>query len=164
MMRTRQLANYIVIGFAIISFVYWLISDALSVWASTANQLLVGITYIFLSPWYVIVLAYMWIEFPEHKVRAVLAALLVIIAIELASLPHMLLISGQLPTETTSQFFLEVAMAKSIPYMNQLGIIGTFLLYWFLANLCIVAAHDLVADRTFISLVSDELRKMRHEQ
>jgi hypothetical protein len=160
MMKMKDRATYVAVALVVIGIIFWIISDALSTWAGTANQILVAIAYILLSPWYVIVLAYMWVAYPDKRAQALVASLLVIVAVELISLPHIVTMNGQVPTAETSQFFLEVALFKSIPFLDQLGLFGTFFLYWLLPSLCIVLAHDLVADEAFIGLVAEELKKI----
>lgn len=161
-MKMKDRTTYVMVALVILGLIYWLISDPLSRWAAdpTTNQILVALAYLLLTPWYPVTFIYMYLTYPSKRAQAVVAAVFVVIALELFSLPHMVTLNGVLPTSETSQFFLEVALFKSIPFLDQLGLFGTFFLYWLMPSIFVVLAHDLVADEAFIGLMADELKKI----
>jgi hypothetical protein len=113
------------IAFAIIAGLFWYYSDAFSNWAMQSNPLLAMVASLLLNPSYLFLIFFL---FKQYSYRGIAAGLLISFALDIVSLGHSVLKTGELPMDAVSYTYSDTTIYKLIyPAMhNQFAV---FFLY-----------------------------------
>lgn len=139
---------YIIIGFIAMSIIYWVFSDAISAWSTSANGLAIIFAYFLSNPVYLFLIISMsaW-----KQLKGFLSSLIIVLAFDIASLPHYIKLAGALPSDASSFFSVEMAIFKTSHIFA--SYIGTFIIYVLIPILLMILALEIVGIKTFSKLV-----------
>lgn len=140
---------------AVVSFVYYFISDAISLWSVYASPWLVILVYTLLNPinWF-----FIYYLVKDYGLRGLASGLLIAIDVDIISLAHSILRSGGLPQGTTASPLYtlgDTAIYKGliIPIFGT-GWFGVFFMYFIFTVIIAILAALIVDHRIFKKIIN----------
>jgi hypothetical protein len=138
-----ELASRIMLIFFIASLGAYYYSDSINKWSEGAGLVESVVAYILLNPIY---LSFIYYLTEKYKNRGFIASVLVVLALDIQSLPHVVHMSGVVSTDPTTFLFID-----SIIFRNYAGV-GVFGLYVVLPFILVGLAYEIVAPSTFVKI------------
>lgn len=142
-MRSNQDTALVVIGLvSLLSFFFYTYSDGITNYAKESDPWREMFVCILTNPVYIGLIVYMA---NRYQLRGLVSSFLIIIALDIQSLPHVVPNSGALPTDAASYLYMDTVFYRLAPWM------GTFGLYVVLPTLLLVGAYYVVSPKTFVT-------------
>lgn len=141
MSRSQESAVSILVGFTILSLVFYQYHTAITAWVANSSILVKFAVYIVLNPVYLGLMLYLALK---YQWRGFLSSLFIIMALDIQSLPHMVGVNGLIDGSPTSSMFVDALIYKAWPGIDP------FTLYIVLPTLLLVGAYLAVSPRNFV--------------
>jgi hypothetical protein len=143
----KKLARDIIIGFFLLSQFFYMYGDQIAEWAKNAPILQNIAVYILTNPAYIaIILVLMW----RYKERGLIASILIVVAFDIQSLPHMIPLNLQNIADQAYMF------PEGIIYKT-FATISLWTLYVAIPTGLMIAAGYTVEPKIFIRLIKKTL-------
>lgn len=136
----REKAYGTLILFAVVAYIFYMVSDGFSLWAKTANPWIATMASIILNPAYIVLIIWLW---NEYELRGLLAGLLISISVDIMSLGHSIGLNGMLPSDAAFYTYSDTTFFKIItPFFH--GKTAVLILYVALPILLVYLALRII--------------------
>lgn len=154
--------KWIIAGFVALASIFFIFSDQIVGFISTLSPIMILFVSILISPTYLLFIYFMY---KSYGLRGCLGGFLISTAIDLISLPHILLKSGEFSKDSFSIFtdtvfwgFIPNFLKQTItlPIVGQINL-GVFLVYIVVSTLLIIISLMIVKKKTFKKVFNDSI-------
>lgn len=159
----------IIVVYLVLCVANWYYSDSISVWAQTANPILVTIVNFVTAPFYLATLILLMIVlFKGYKLRrnvwnyfiTAVASILISLSLDIFTIPHTVNKAYILSTAPETALFFDSVVAKAFSsWLQPLGQTGTFILYVVIPVFMFLTALFIVSPKKFLGIIKNDFGK-----